>query len=213
MNSPPPASLQPGGYATPHIRLNSGSGGDLLDTNSSSSRESGTNGARSLTAPARPARPDAPFTNLQSSDSASELLLPPSRSQARRYRDDASPVGSPNDSRRTSWSSAGSRDSRVGPFATPFDDQSRSPSRAGSDEDNLNTQTVSEKYNINPSSGLLLFPEDVEKDDWLHNPDPNERDGKLTLADLCSKRGLVNIGGLSFLTIGIAMLFIGYPIL
>jgi hypothetical protein len=72
---------------------------------------------------------------------------------------------------------------------------------------------VSEKYNILPSAGLLLFPEDVEKDDYMHNPDPNDRDGKMTCADLFSKRGLVNLGGLLFITIGVLILFIGYPIL
>jgi beta-glucan synthesis-associated protein KRE6 len=97
----------------------------------------------------------------------------------------------------------------MGPFASPFDD-SRAPSRAGSDDDNLNTQTVSEKYNILPSAGLLLFPEDVEKDDWLHNPDPNDKDRD---CDIFSRRGLVNVGGLAFITIGILVLFIGYPIL
>jgi hypothetical protein len=113
-------------------------------------------------------------------------------------------------SRRTSWSSdAGSRDSRHGPFASPFDD-SRAPSRAGSDED-INTQTVSEKYNIMPSAGLLLFPEDVEKDDYLHNPDPNDKDGEK--CDVFSKRGMMNIGGLAFITLGVLVLFIGYPVL
>ncbi|KAJ9623452.1 beta-glucan synthesis-associated protein [Taxawa tesnikishii (nom. ined.)] len=103
----------------------------------------------------------------------------------------------------------------MGPFASPFDDfaSSRAPSRAGSDDDGVNTQTVSEKYNILPSAGLLLFPEDVEKDDWLHNPDPNEKEGRMTCADLFSKRGIVNVGGLALITIGVAMLFIGYPIL
>jgi len=100
----------------------------------------------------------------------------------------------------------------MGPFSSPFDD-SRAPSRAGSDDEGVNTQTVSEKYNILPSAGLLLFPEDVEKDDYLHNPDPNEREGRMTCADLFSKRGLVNVGGLAFITLGIAMLFIGFPIL
>ena len=76
----------------------------------------------------------------------------------------------------------------------------------------MNTQTVSEKYNILPSAGLLLFPEDVEKDDWLHTPDPNERD-KMNWADLFSKRGIVNVGGLLLITVGILILFIGYPIL
>jgi hypothetical protein len=72
---------------------------------------------------------------------------------------------------------------------------------------------VSEKFNILPSSGLLLFPEDVEKDDYLHNPDPNDKDGKMNCADLFNKRSLMNVGGLAFITIGILMLFIGYPLL
>lgn len=77
----------------------------------------------------------------------------------------------------------------------------------------MNTQTVSEKFNILPGAGLLLFPEDVEKDDYLHNPDPSDKDGRLVCADLFSKRGLVNVGGLALITIGILILFIGYPIL
>ena len=97
----------------------------------------------------------------------------------------------------------------MGPFANPFDD-SRAPSRAGSDDDNVNTQTVSEKYNILPSAGLLLFPEDVEKDDWLHNPDPNDKDRD---CDIWHKRALVNVGGLGLITIGLFVLFIGYPVL
>ncbi len=101
----------------------------------------------------------------------------------------------------------------MGPFisSNPFDD-SRAPSRAGSDDEGVNTQTVSEKYNILPSAGLLLFPEDVEKDDYLHTPDPNDRD-KMQCSDLFSKRGLVNVGGLALITLGILTLFIGYPIL
>lgn len=92
----------------------------------------------------------------------------------------------------------------------PFED-SRAPSRAGSDDETLNTQTVSEKYNILPSAGLLLFPEDVEKDDYLHNPDPNEKDHRE--CDIFTKRGMANIGGLAFIVIGLLVLFIGYPIL
>jgi hypothetical protein len=33
-------------------------------------------------------------------------------------------------------------------------------------EYDVNTQTVSGKFNIMPTDGLLLFPEDVEKDDY-----------------------------------------------
>lgn len=147
-----------------------------------------------------------------------ELLLPPRKSKPqRRFRDEDSPVRSPMstgfNSRRTSWSSGSdaSRDSRIGAYANPFED-SRAPSRAGSDDEGVNTQTVSEKYNILPSAGLLLFPEDVEKDDWLHTPDPNDRD-RMNCTDLFSKRGLVNVGGLALITVGILILFIGYPIL
>lgn len=103
----------------------------------------------------------------------------------------------------------GSRDSRISPFASPFDD-SRAPSRAGSDEE-VNTQTVSEKYNILPSAGLLLFPEDVEKDDWLHNPDPNENTKRD--CDIFNRRGILNVGGLAILLLGLLVLFIGYPIM
>jgi hypothetical protein len=144
------------------------------------------------------------------------MLLPPSRARGPRPYQDV-PNDSPSrsasamSSRRTSWSSdAGSRDSRHGPFASPFDD-SRAPSRAGSDDDNVNTQTVSEKYNIMPSAGLLLYPEDVEKDDWLHNPDPNDKDREK--CDVFSKRGMMNVGGLICITLGVLMLFIGYPVL
>ncbi|KAE9989011.1 hypothetical protein EG328_003328 [Venturia inaequalis] len=114
--------------------------------------------------------------------------------------------------RRRPWStdSAGSRHSR-GPFASPFDD-SRAPSRSGSDEgEGINTQTVAERFNIHPNSGLLLFPEDVEKDDYMHNPDPNDKDGGE--CDVFSGRGLINVGGLALITLGVLILFIGYPVL
>ena len=62
-----------------------------------------------------------------------------------------------------------------------------------------------------PSAGLLLFPEDVEKDDWLHNPDPNEKEPRE--CNVFTKRGAVNVGGLAFVTLGLLVLFIGYPIL
>lgn len=72
----------------------------------------------------------------------------------------------------------------------------------------MNTQTVSEKYNILPSAGLLLFPEDIEKDDYLHNPGPNDNDRD---CDIWNRRGAVNLGGLVVLSIGMLFLFIGYP--
>lgn len=229
MDPPPPPR-----HAPPHIRLNSGSGGDLLEmsqnTQHSESRPNTSRqpSSRSLTsqqqsqsrpgtAPGRPPGASAIYQNQTPADSH-ELLLPPRKSKpTRRFRDEDSPMRSPVasgfNSRRTSWSSGSdaSRDSRIGAYANPFED-SRAPSRAGSDDEGVNTQTVSEKYNILPSAGLLLFPEDVEKDDWLHTPDPNDRD-KMNCTDLFSKRGLVNVGGLALITVGILILFIGYPIL
>lgn len=143
-------------------------------------------------------------------DSAETLLIPPTRSRTHRFRDEESP-GSPVEgiSRRTSFSSDGRGYGR-----DPFADSratSRAPSRAGSDDEHVNTQTVSEKYNILPSAGLLLFPEDVEKDDWLHNPDPNEKETRE--CNIFTKRGVANIGGLALVTLGLLVLFIGYPIL
>lgn len=70
---------------------------------------------------------------------------------------------------------------------------------------------MSDKYNIMPSAGLLLYPEDVEKDDWLHNPDPNDPDN--VRCDIFNKRALANVGGLAFITLGILVLFVGYPIM
>ncbi len=210
-----------------HITVNSGSGGDLLESMGSGGSQSTGPGtpkfSRQLLPQQRPPagklsrRGDLGPYGLPAVSESSEMLLPPS-TRTRNPRQYAEvPLESPSraasamSSRRTSWSSdAGSRDSRQSPFASPFDD-SRAPSRAGSDDDNVNTQTVSEKYNIMPSAGLLLFPEDVEKDDWLHNPDPSDRDREK--CDIFTKRGLVNVGGLVFITVGILVLFIGFPVL
>lgn len=220
--SPLLSPTSPRGNAPPHIRLNSGSQDVFADPEEQRPSTSRQPSSRSLMSQARPGT--APSPGLRSPTSApslyrnagvaesAELLLPPKKSRTKAFRDE-SPLRSPSgmSSRRTSWSSesVGSRDSRAGPFASPFDD-SRAPSRAGSDED-LNTQTVSEKFNILPSSGLLLFPEDVEKDDWLHNPDPNEKEKRD--CDIFTKRGAVNVGGLVFLTLGLLVLFIGYPVM
>lgn len=192
----------------PHIRLNSGQD-DLLNNDATSS-------SRTLVPTAsRPATSrsqlNAVYTQEHIQDSA-ERLLPPVTGGPRRNGESPlrSPARSSYSSRRSSWESDRSRDSRG--FENPFRDssQSRPGSRAGSDDNDVNTQTVSEKFNILPSSGLLLFPEDVEKDDYLHNPDPNDKDRD---CDIFNRRGLVNVGGLAFITLGILALFVGYPIL
>jgi len=208
--------------APPHLRLNSGTQEVVTDSDSSRPNTARLNSPRSLTAPIRPGTapgynirsPTSPLSIYQNSGIAesAELLLPPKKSKLKSFRDE-SPMrpSSAMSSHRSSWDSESiaSRDSRLSPFISPFDD-SRAPSRTGSEED-LNTQTVSEKFNILPSAGLLLFPEDVEKDDWLHNPDPNEKEKRD--CDVFTRRGAVNVGALALLSIGILCLFIGYPVL
>jgi hypothetical protein len=213
----------PRGGGPPHIRLNSGTQEARTDdsgpfagrpsTARTTSARSLTQSTRPTTAPHSPGMfsppvPGGVYSNADVAASA-ELLLPPRKLKTRPYRDE-SPVRSPSAmSRRTSWSSDMTHDSSRSPFASPFDD-SRAPSRAGSEED-LNTQTVSEKFNILPSAGLLLFPEDVEKDDYLHNPDPNEKEQRD--CNIFTKRGFANVGGLALFAIGLLCLFIGYPVL
>lgn len=154
------------------------------------------------------ASPNPVYQN-QSPIESSELLLPPASRGVRfsQYQD------SPLSSRRSSWSTeAGNRDSRYGPFASPFD-ESRNVSRAGSPDpmEPLNMQNITQKYNITPSAGLLLFPNDKEDDDALHDPSTGmERDRE---CDIFTKRGLINVGGLALIVAGILVLFIGYPVL
>ena len=212
----PPQS--PRGYGPPHIRLNSGTE-DATTDDTAGPGTARTASARSLTQPIRPGAAPSPalrsgtapafYHNAAVADSAEHLLPPKKLKTTHQFRDE-SPMRSPSalSSRRSSWSSDLTRDSR-GPFASPFDD-SRAPSRAGS-EDDLNTQTVSEKFNILPSAGLLLFPEDVEKDDYLHNPDPNDKDRRD--CHICTRQGIVNVGGLALLILGLLALFVGYPVL
>ena len=205
----------------PHVRLNS-SQSNLLANDVLGDRSTGPNrptSARSLLPQQRPmvaaSVNNNPTLNRMYNggpmDSAETLLIPPTRPRTHRFRDEESIPGSPVEgiSRRTSFSSDGRNYGR-----DPFADSratSRAPSRAGSDDEHVNTQTVSEKYNILPSAGLLLFPEDVEKDDWLHNPDPNEKEPRE--CNIFTKRGALNVGGLALVTMGLLVLFIGYPIL
>lgn len=195
----------------PHIVLNSGNGRNLGEgiRSDGSNSSIGTNAGNT-----RQLLPNqsGPYGTPAVADS-SEMLLAPGRARAARSYEnmpyDTARSQSALSSRRTSWSSEAG-----GPFVSPFEDRfSRASSTGGeSDEEpGLNTQTVSEKYNIMPSEGLLLFPEDVEKDDYLHNPSLDDKEGPG--CDVFSKRGMMNIGGLFLITMGVAMLFIGYPVL
>ncbi|PGH29245.1 hypothetical protein GX50_08008 [[Emmonsia] crescens] len=147
--------------------------------------------------------------SLHGNDSSDYLALPnPSRRQRDESHDSAEHSNLP--SRRTSWSSEGGGE-REGPgyaFSPLWEYQSHS--RIGTDDDPVTTQTVVEKYAIMPSENLLVFPEDVEKDDYLHNPDPNDRRRD---CNIWTRRGAVNVVGLAVVVLGILTLFIVYPIL
>lgn len=213
----------------PHIRLNSNKD-NILEGSPDSTNQPFTrsllsrqNIPASLQLQQQPkSRSRNSLYNHNPNDASTEFLLPPkqrSRSRSRRYRDE-SPVSSgasspvSPDSGRSSldgdFDRTQTRLSPYGPAFSPFDD-SRPSSRGGSDDGYVNTQTVSDKYNIMPSAGLLLFPEDVEKDDWLHNPNPADKESRD--CNIFTRRGCVNVGGLVFITVGVLMLFVGYPIL
>ncbi|CRG89002.1 Beta-glucan synthesis-associated protein SKN1 [Talaromyces islandicus] len=198
---------------TPHIRLNSGRQEPYVDLEEGTrelEHRLSNRSHRSLAPPERRSTvvttAPVPSPPIVSPTDSSELLFPRPRKVRSRGSPDRSTLISAISYQSNSWEShsdAGSRDTY-----DPFVD-STCPSRADSDDENVNTQTVSEKYNIMPTEGLLLFPEDVEKDDYLHNPDATDRE---RVCDMCNTRGVFNVGGLVFLTIGIVALFIVYPV-
>ncbi|KAF2668302.1 beta-1,6 glucan synthetase [Microthyrium microscopicum] len=210
MSSPPSsppeytAEYTPHIQSTPHIRLNS-SNNNILDrpVKSRSTRSLLSASRRKISTTAL-----GLYQQKRKSTDSNERLLPPEQKQ---YRDEeSSPFQSPRSgasSKRSSWSSdrgiwppsSPSNSNSAGPFVTPFDDPS----------EEVNTQTVAAKYNILPSTALLLYPEDIEKDDWLHNPD-DEKDE--IGCSVFSTRGVTNCGGLVLLLLGIMVLFIGYPV-
>ncbi|KAJ5273337.1 hypothetical protein N7478_008462 [Penicillium angulare] len=203
------SSLRP--ETAPHIRLNSGRQDPFVESNEGYAPLTG----RTIPRPLTPAVAELPApVGVQGispygivAPESSEFLLPPRLRPSARDENERS--GSPD-----RWSAARSSISSISHESRfhmdPFED-SRAPStRSGSDEYDVNTQTVSEKFNITPSDGLLLFPEDVEKDDYMHNPDPMDKDRD---CDMCNRRGILNMGGLALLTVGILVLFIGYPVI
>ncbi|RAH41939.1 SKN1/KRE6 family beta-glucan synthesis-associated protein [Aspergillus brunneoviolaceus CBS 621.78] len=208
-------SFKSTGRGTPHIRLNSGRQDPFADSDDPYASVPHPHIGRALTPGMVQSPSDGTLqTTMWGSPTpqeSTEFLIPPRPYRGHREEMDSmrSTELSTRSSRRTSWSSEGavSADTR-GYVYTPFEDL-RSPSRAGSDEVDVNTQTVSEKYNIMPMEGLLLFPEDVEKDDYLHEPNPNDDQE----CDIWNRRGIANVGGLILITIGFLVLFIGYPVM
>ena len=201
---------------TPHIRLNSGQHDPFSDPDETYPPVPSHAGVgRALTPGMSNSASTGTFMTMQTGmgsptpQDSTDFLLPPRPQRHReQYEGFQSPDLSAQSSRRTSWSSEGGSESR-GYFYPRYEDL-RSPSQGEGDAEDVNTQTVTEKFNIMPSEGLLLFPEDVEKDDYLHNPDPNDKERD---CDIWNRRGIINGGGLVLLTLGLLMLFIGYPVL
>ncbi|KAI1921609.1 beta-glucan synthesis-associated protein [Ophidiomyces ophidiicola] len=192
----------------PHLRLNSGYE-DPFNDQPGSAQES-PNASRPLITP-----PEPPYSPIGRAETLSEnnLTIPQSRAQAYReyvenHRKDV--VDAPSrSSRRTSWSSdGGSRNSRHYLESSLL--PSKLPSRAGSDDEEINTQTVVEKFAILPDKDLIVYPHDVEKDDEMHNPDPSD---KKRDCRIFTKRGMANVGFLALLCMGVLTLFIGYPVI
>ena len=76
----------------------------------------------------------------------------------------------------------------------------------------INTQTISAKYSLVPWDVLLKYPNDVEKDDWLHNPDPDEKDGRWC-EGFYSGRGIWNCIGLAVIGLLMVGLLAGGPLM
>jgi hypothetical protein len=63
-------------------------------------------------------------------------------------------------------------------------------------EEGITTQTISAKFSLVPWDVLLKYPKDIENDDWLHNPDPGDKDGG-GCESFYSRRGIWNCMGLA----------------
>lgn len=135
-----------------------------------------------------------------------DLLLPPSEStRFQRYQD------SPASSRRSSWSTDAGTADHLNPFGSMIDVNSTLGSRSGTpDLEPQAMKSLTEKFSITPYAGLIWDPRDKEDDDELHDP---LKDDKERGCDIFTKRGAINVGGLAFITLGVLVLFIGYPIL
>ncbi|KAG9122163.1 hypothetical protein FRC07_001588 [Ceratobasidium sp. 392] len=76
--------------------------------------------------------------------------------------------------------------------------------------------TLSDKFSLaaDPRQwGANLSMQDREPDDELHNPDPR-RDHRIDRGGtICTTRGILNLGCLAILSLGLLMLFAGYPLL
>ena len=206
---------------TPHLRLNSGSQDPVIDDvqlhqlPAESSQPLMTSGPPSpsdaslLAIPPRlyssyaprPRSISRPATaRVYSHEANPDFLTVPDPRQLRRSRS-LSRSQSLAPLRRTSTSSE--RANAYFPF--PY-----SQSAPALSEDGLNTQTVVERFAIVPDTNLIMRPEEEEMDDYLHNPDAEE---KAPGSRWCSSRGLRNIGCLALIFAIVVALAVTLPVL
>lgn len=121
-----------------------------------------------------------------------------------------SPYASPLASRRNSSSSRrlSTTSETSDLFWSNRDDGPYGYDHEGGSALSLNTQTVTEKFDIGPTTNLLWDPAYIEDDDDLHDPniDNPKRD-----SNIWTKRGLINLGGLAALAIGLLLIFAALP--
>ncbi|XHG02224.1 hypothetical protein AWENTII_005579 [Aspergillus wentii] len=197
----------------PHIQLNSGQHDPYVDAQETLPPTRVSSIGRALTPGLARSPSEATYHTVYGSPNpvaeSSEFLLPPRPYliQEELEQQRRSPRASLLSSRRDSWGSLASLEgSRAYPFS-PYVD-SRPVSRAFSEDSDINTQTVAEKYDIVPVEGR--FPGDPEDDDDIHNPDPNDRERN---CDIWNRRGVLNVGGLILISVGFLVLFVGYPVI
>ena len=206
---------------TPHLRLNSGTQDPVIDDAqhyqvpaepsqplmASDSVASST--ASPLAIPPRPYSPYAPRSRSVSRSATErtyyyeehpDFLTVPDPRYLRHSRSFSRPRSLPS-SRRASTSS----DRGNGFFTFPYSD-----STATLSDDGLNTQTVVERFAIVPDKDLIVHPEEVETDDYLHNPDSK---AKVPVSTWRSGRGLRNIGCLALILAIVAVIAITVPVL
>ncbi|OAX77261.1 hypothetical protein ACJ72_08443, partial [Emergomyces africanus] len=165
----------------------------------------------SLLSPPGPSYPSTFRQGLSLGNDSSDHLTLHSPSRRWRGENHGSTEYSNILSRRTSWSSegGGSQESSSAYSFNPTCEYQRH-CRLSTEEDPLTTQTVVKKYAITPSENLLVFPEDIEADDHLHNPDSSDSDRD---CNMWTRRGAINLVGLIVVVLGGITLFIIYPIL
>jgi len=220
----PPSSRPHPPRSNPHIRLNSDPL-DLVLPELSGVSQAPKTPSKSLGRHSRLRREPASSKSLYNfgNGTSAELLLPPESASGSQNPRDCRPTdGTPPRASRGNGHAI-HRDTNArqrasyGAFLLAGDVAESSSQRpvqellrVYSDDGSINTQTVADKFTILPSATLILFPEDVELDDWLHTPDADDR---IRLCTPFSGRGFLNVAGLVLMIVGTFVLFIGYPAL